>query len=274
MNKETPPDVSTELAEYTKAVGARKWIIMVFMVTAGVTALLVSLWQTPVFQSSITIALSQRASQLFNTPTTINQFLVHRSFLENIITEADLPHSVAVLRRRVHAENISGSAQVLINVTDPQPQRAKKIADLIAVKFVSKIERTVGDVKINKTRRKRSRDISSAMKKFTKEIGEVKAELVKFNQQKSDGPETALYTLGLNQRLDDLEGNRIALQDQAFELNIILEKEMSTQIVSPASKPVSPIFPQTKRNVAVAGIAALIAGVGLAIAIKPIDKEV
>lgn len=281
-------------AQYVAAIGQRKWLIILLALTAAAAAYLVGIQQT-VYQASTTAVLSPQAVGLFNTPAALNQIVDSDQLTKEIITAGRLKYSRAELNTALKIENVSGSSMIVITATDGQAIRAQRIANLASAKFVSMVREMVLDTgkeralaTVNKQlgwisanlgdNKSMSKDGRASGKNVEAKIAALEEELARAKEQ-SSGTSSSAW---MYERLSSLEEQRINLRSQQIGLmaqRADLVKELrltrSTRVLIPAEKPTVRVFPSLTRNTALALIAALLAGSGLALAFPAaVNKDI
>lgn len=213
---------------------------------------------TAVYQTSTTVILGPSADQIFSTDTALTQVSSSDGFLAAVISAGKLSYSPAELRDRVRVEKVTETSMAIITVTDRDSAAAKKICDLVAANFVKKAKSL--EMASRRSLSKQSEEISKQIENVDDLIAEI-SELT--------GPEAEqAVRVDLVQPRQTLLNQKLGLMAQKQQLLIELDKTALTQILAPAVKPDAP---QTNipRNVALAGLASLIAGIGLSLAAGP-----
>jgi len=129
----------------------KRWkLIILLPLVAALVSLLISLYViTPQYRASTTLIITRPADTeqvLFRDIQVSRQLaatyreIVHsRRVMMVAIANRSLPYSVEDLRDRVDVENVRDTELITIDVTDPDPQLARDIANEVARAFMSQI---------------------------------------------------------------------------------------------------------------------------------------
>ncbi len=285
------------MADYAAPIKQRKWLIALLVIAAMITSAAMSLPQIA-YEASSTIMLSPAALGYFNTPAALNAAIAGDELLAQVVKDGKLKQSISELKQMIHAENASGSSIVTITARGPDKTAVFKAANLTAEKFVALAKKVdPGAEKLAarlRTTRETIKWVDKILYKQTKdgakvplldtssldnEINEAKSELDRVESEYAPSSERAILIFALNQRLAALEERRQLvvtqklsllsqeqdLYSQEAELVAELEKATSNKLLTRAVKPTVPAAPNIAGNLVFAGLAALIAGCGLAV---------
>jgi non-specific protein-tyrosine kinase len=135
-----------ELRHVMKVILRRWWLLIVLTVFATAAAYLISTRQTSVYQATTTILIGQtiQSADLNRTDIQASEALaltyaditVRQPILQKVIDKLSLGVSWRNLRNRIHAEPITGTQLLEINVEADSPQLARTIANEVANQLI------------------------------------------------------------------------------------------------------------------------------------------
>ena len=126
------------------------WMIVCGTLLAGITAYLFSTNMTPIYEASTTVlvqpAQSSTSSELTTLLTgqslalTYSQMMKSAAVLNKVIEKLELVETVEKLSKKVSIEPENESQLIHVNVKDPSPKQAARLADTIAEVFSAYIK--------------------------------------------------------------------------------------------------------------------------------------
>jgi len=135
-----------ELRHVMKIALRRWWLLLVLTVIATAAAYLISTKQTSVYQATTTILIGQtiQSADLNRTDIQASEALaltyaditVRQPILQNVIDKLGLDVSWRNLRNRIHAEPITGTQLLEVNVEADSPKLARTIANEVANELI------------------------------------------------------------------------------------------------------------------------------------------
>src|SRR5690349_13271157 len=135
-----------ELKRYLGLLRHWAWLLGLFPLAGMAIALGVSLYMTPVYQSSVKLLLdssrSTSAAADYNSvlasqslAQTYSQMLVARPVLENVITTLGLPLTTEQLLKRVTVTVVRNTQLIALTVEDTNSDQAARVANEIVAEF-------------------------------------------------------------------------------------------------------------------------------------------
>jgi capsular exopolysaccharide synthesis family protein len=272
-----------ELRHYLAVVQRRKLTILLAVVAMVGSTLAVSLLQTPVYQAT---------SQVVFKPSSSEQIFAPQSYVApaRVATEIEVMKSrsvrdaVSAALGAVPTVQISAVAEtnvVAITAESTEPAEAARIANVYAETFTE-------------TRRAQQvDDLLDAGRQVQAKIDELDRELAELERPLAELDAQIVATVPLVDRQRLQEQRRILQQDIAIqrqtlqsqradfadqrdrlELSTNLTQTGGAQVVSVAEEPTTPVRPKPLRNAALALVAGLVLGVGLALLRDHLDDTV
>jgi len=129
----------------------KRWKLIVLLpVLAALASLLVSIFLlTPQYTASTTLMVTRPTdtSQILYQDIQVSRQLVNtyreiihsRRVLEVAIANRSLPYNVTDLREKVDVQSVRDTELITVDVTDPEPQLARDIANVLASAFMTEI---------------------------------------------------------------------------------------------------------------------------------------
>jgi polysaccharide biosynthesis transport protein len=241
----------TTLRDYVQVVRRRKWIILLTMILVPVAAVVLSLRQTPMYQSSAEVLLNRQNSALLSGAADPNTYYQPERVLQ---TQAELARVPAVAERVIETSGANESVQdflasssvssepnsdiLTFKVVDEDPGMAQKLATSYAHGF------TQYRAELDTTA------IASALSSVTQRIASLEA---------AGDRSSALYT-NLIEKEQQL---RTAQALQTSTLSVVREADGATQTQ-----------PKPVRNGILALLVGLVLGIGLAFLWDALDVRV
>lgn len=294
------------LADYWRPINQSKSLILLLMVVAAATSFFIGK-DRAVFQATATITLDPAATTVLSDPTAINQVIGGDDFLRRVIAETKVSDSIPALRKKLHAENPTSTSLITIGAADQSAPRAAMIANAAGKEFAAEarklsagpqnlqdqlelVNAQIGIIDALLKQRTSGTEKAAGMPNQLREIDDeiASARQALSNLSRADMSESnkAVFALATNQRLSSLETRRESLVQEELDLlshkqSLLaarqtlaadLDKTKLTKLFMRATVPSVPVSPDMNRNVILSALAALIAGIGLAIARKPTAK--
>ena len=262
-----------ELRDYINVIRARKWVIIQAVLIVTLTALVVSLVQTPVYESEaqILIAETGTSSDIFGDLgisisssaerglSTQVQLMQVRPLLENTIAELDLGMTPEDLAEKVEVSAVGQTNIVTIVAKDDDPEVAAAVANTLADEFVAWSQ------DYNRE------SINAAAAEVEERLEAAKAEILSLGQEISDQGKSD----ELSAELAIATGNYTTLASKLEELRIQSQLETGAgRIVSPAVTSTSPVEPSPVRNTALGLVVGLVFGLGMAFLYEYLDNTI
>ncbi len=270
-----------ELRQYFNVFRKWLWLIALGALLAGGTAFVVSVLSTPVYQSSVTLLISQGADPnnvygaliTSNTiaPTYVEQ-IKSPVVLNQVIRDLNLPFNAGELKGATTVQQIRNTQLIQIAVEDAIPERAQAVANGLANAF---IQITIS------TQQAR---FQVALKEIDQQVADVK--------KKIDDTQKALAPLGnlsdpknlsapefvrteqmrLQMELSTYQAQYTVLLKSAQDFRLAASRYVdSVAVSSPAELPEVPVRPRILLNTLLGFVVGLMLGVGAAFLIEYLD---
>lgn len=267
------PNDSLDLREVLQVIRVRKWVIIQATVVLTLVAIVLSIVQSPTYESEARVLISEKGSSAAVFGTLLAEFssqpergletqvqlMQVRPLLENTIRRLGLGVTPDELATRVTIGAVGQTNIVSIKVTDGDPQKAADIANALAEEFVTW------------SRDYKRESLQAAVDEVENRLAESKNEVLDLgkrisNEGKSDdlAAELAIAT-----------GTYTTLAAKLEELKINAQLEVgSGRVVSPAVVNDDPVSPRILRNTALGLMVGLVFGLGLALLYEYLDNTI
>jgi len=266
-----------DLREYINVLLKRKGIIILIFLIVVITAALVSYFVlSPVYQSSVVFSIAL----MDNRPTTtiiaqvennVPVIKIHEALevinsnliLDEVIKRSDLNISSDQLRTRIEVENLKNTNFIKVSVEVDSPEKAKELAENIVKVFIEK-NRNKYTEKI-KLIKERIKILEREIAEFEKSIQEIENVMKKIAASE-DLTETERY-FQTSILLNSSSNERNLYNNLIYQINTLQERLNNCQdfeIIYYAQLPDTPIKPNIKLNILIAGILGLFVGIFVA----------
>jgi capsular exopolysaccharide synthesis family protein len=265
-----PPDQhATDLRDYVRVLLARKYEIALVTGVVFVATLVLTFRQTPMYEGSTKVlvkpvqnpATSMAIAQQPNLDTE-RELVLSEVVARKVQREADLSLSVSTLLRRARVQVLTDTEVMEIRYADPDPGAAARLANAFAAAYVEfRSEQALDQFQTAAASVQRRIDgIQESLSSLNRKIEETKAPSSRATQQAQR--DALVASLGvLQERLLDVQSNASVAQGGA-------------EIVQRAVEPRSPVSPNKRRDAALALLAGISLGVGLAFLRERLDDRV
>ncbi len=128
-----------QLRDYIAALRKYWWIIVLTTAVAAAAAYALTLTQTPMYQSQVTLLATKNASDI-DLPTELNSYpdqLTSRDFLQQVINNAQMEISPDALRGAMNVQAQPTKGIVYVTVDDKDGANAQFLANAIGDAFVA-----------------------------------------------------------------------------------------------------------------------------------------
>lgn len=141
------PHTSSPLKQFIQIVLRRVWIVVLAAVLLTGATVAFSFMQTPMYEASTLILVGQRGTDeipedvfdLQQLTQTMTEAVHSRPVAEEVIRRLDLRETPEDLLQNMSAEQINATQFIQVNYTDPDPQRAVRVANTIGEVFPEQI---------------------------------------------------------------------------------------------------------------------------------------
>lgn len=149
---------SSELLKFLEIAKKRKIVIILGVLVCFLSALVVTAYTTPTYESTAQLLVSQgqaaprdqssgesyQAVLLSERLTkTFSQMIAGRSLAEKVMEKLKSPLSPEGLMKKVRAEPVKDTQIIQITVTDTDPVRAKDLANAYAEEFIKMVNKSI-----------------------------------------------------------------------------------------------------------------------------------
>lgn len=262
-NKEPYPNEYEEvdLRELIMTLWNGKWIIIGLFIIAVVGAGLISqFYLTPTYETEAVIQLSN-IDNLYSNPEAVTQIIKSSSLVAPIMSKYNQKFSDAQLNNYIENNiNVSkiGERQLRINVKHKSPELTLKITEDIIDKFVSRSEKNFESY-ISK-QEKIIENLNKEIENINDQITTIKGEINNLQNTNIKAAEKGILINEQVNLLNSLYTQKNNYQDQIQELENEIYSLYSLEVLNKPYLPENPVSPNTKLNVAIAGVLALVLG--------------
>jgi succinoglycan biosynthesis transport protein ExoP len=261
------PETASQLGlrDYLRVVRQRNWSIVLVASLAVAAALSVSLLQTPLYESTAQLLVTQDRSSVFD-PVTGQRSFPERAVQGEILVLESEPVRSEVRRRLGSAPEVSATAipnadGIEVAARSHDPDWAAKVADAYARSYI---------------RFRRDQAVESLLgpgEEIREKLAELQTEVDALDAQIEVAKrEEAPAAGGLVARRDSLVQQQALFKQKLDELQVDASvKGRDTLLLAPASVPTSPVSPRPLRDAVLALVVGLVLGVGVAFLREQLD---
>jgi capsular polysaccharide biosynthesis protein len=269
------PEIQEEeidLREYINVLMKRKGIIILIFLIAVITAAIVSYFVlTPIYQSSVSFQVNIRLIKQSYYPTSstnpyisdILVLLTSDSILRKAAERASFSYNFTKMKEKVEATNIKDTSIITLTVEDENPKFAQDLANSIVEVFIDK-NQSIYDEK-RKMAEENLKIYEEQLDEVEKNIIEIEKTRVKIAHSKgiSDAEKHFQTSLLLNSLVTE-RNNYNFLISKVSSIKEDLMNYQGFKIIDPAIEPITPIKPNKKLNILIAGVLGLFVGIFIA----------
>lgn len=276
-----------ELRDYIEVIRKQKWIIILAAAVATISALVVSLKMTPIYQASTTLMVSSPPEPTLNLlevfkntqglPSqyqtsylkSYQELIKSRGLAEKVIEALDLDITADVLGGKNLSVNLlTGTNIIQIKVENPDPHLAANIANKTTeVLIAENREMYSGGVK------KASTYVEEQLKLLETDMIEKREELEELKNLNSSL--TSEKITQLENKIKASEDIYKMLLSEYEQAQVVGALELNNiWVVDSAKPPKFPIKPRKKRNTILGLVIGLMFGVGLAFFLEYLDNTI
>jgi non-specific protein-tyrosine kinase len=280
-----------ELLVYLRIVGRWLWLIAAIVLVGTVAAVVFSLRQQPLFNTSTTLLLnpaspselvlpgSASAANPDQQPTverlarSYSEYLRTRAFGTVVVERLGLSAAPDDIAAAASAALVPGTNFFRISVTWDSRADAQRIANGIAQVFIEENRRIQLN---NRPSSETTLDLTSSLGYYERRVKALRAERDEIeNSPRLSDKERRDRLADLDPRLTSLEDTYVKLLSNTAIAQANEERLLNTAVVvDPAPLPGFPSHPNKKQNVLLAAIASAALGVGLSILLEYLDATV
>ncbi|MDW3178129.1 MAG: polysaccharide biosynthesis tyrosine autokinase [Acidimicrobiia bacterium] len=263
----SPSDNELLLSDYLDVISRRKWMLLAVLTLSLGAAIAFSALQTPMYRAEARVRV-----EVSNSSS--NNILVDGNNLSSNVRNRNLQNEVEFAksdRVALRASEIIGdlpsatigastdSDTLIFGATSASPDEAALIANTFADAYVSERsvasgERFIAAVEV----------INSRLIAITTSRLELQSELA-----------ASTDSSGLQIQIDSLSNEEVRLRAQLNEIDVISRlDDGAVTVLNAASSPASPFSPSWARNLALATIAGIVLGMGVALLLETLDDTI
>jgi capsular polysaccharide biosynthesis protein len=241
-------------------------------IVAVVGSAIISFQMPKIYEISSTLQLGN-VNGLLISKEEAKEIILNQNVLLSIIKELDLNGEPAGLKQSIKIEDMKETSLLRIKMTSSDIEKSFKINDAIIKPLI---------VQGQKLYQKRVSMLNERLGELEAEIKGVEGDIVRTQAMISGLPassnvsqsDVSLRIILLQNTLPSYETNLTALRNQRSDLRLSLESAKEFKVFESPIAPKNSIGPKSERNVVLAGILSLIAGVFLAFTMEFWQKNV
>ena len=268
-----------DLREYINVLIKRKGIIILIFLIAIITTALVSYFAlSPVYQSSIIFNMAQiyepPSSLAFSVVQIVGQPIINITealeiiksniVLDEVINRMGLKGTAEQLRSQIIIEGLKDTNFIKITAEEDSPEKAKSLVENIVKVFINQNQDEYQEkVKIIEDRLKILEEQIAEFKKNIQEIEKTKKKIAA-SKELSEAERQFQTSLLLSSSVSERNLYN-SLTNQFNSLQASLENCKDFKIINHPQLPTSPIKPNKKLNIVIAGVLGLFIGIFVAL---------
>jgi len=251
-----------DLREYIMLLWNAKWFIIGLFIIAVVSAGLISqFYLTPTYETEAIIQLSN-IDNLYSNPEAVTQIIKSGNLVSPVMSRYNEDFSDAQLNRYIE-NNISvsqiGEKQIRIKVKNNDPELTLNITDDIIDRFVTRAEENFQNY-ISR-QEKNIENLNEELENINSQISNIKGEINNLQNNDIKAAEKGILINEQVNLLNSLYNQKNNYQDRIQKLENEIFNLYSLEILNEPYLPDNPVSPNTKLNIAIAGVLALMVGV-------------
>ena len=252
-----------DLRDYINVLLKRKRVVILIFLIAIIATAMVSYFTispSPIYESSITFGVAQIDGRPVINITESLEIMKSSVLLNEVINRMDLEINAEQLKSQIEVKNLKGTNFIEISVVDNSLEQAKNLAESIIEVFIKQNQGKCREkVKIVEDRLK---ILEEQITEFEKNIEEIKKTLkeIATSKELSEGERQFQTSLLLSSSVTTRELYN-TLTDRANILRVSLKSYEDFKIIDNAQMIVSPIKPNKKLNILIAGVLGLFVGI-------------
>lgn len=253
-----------DLREYINVLLKRKGIIILIFLIAVITAALVSYFAlSPVYQSSVVFSVAKIDGRAVINITESLEIIKSNIVLDEVINRMGLEKTYKQLSSQITIESLKGTNFIKISVVADSPESAKNLVGTITEVFIEQNQAEYQEqVKLMEDRLKILEEQIAEFEKNIQEIEKTKKKIAA-TEELSEGERQFQTSLLLSSSVTERELYN-NLTNQVNGLRASLNKCQDFKIINYAQLPASPIKPNKKLNILIAGVLGLFVGIFVA----------
>lgn len=253
-----------DLREYIILLWRKKWKIAAFFMTSVLVVVIYSfILVEPVYQSNMVIKLSNIGG-LYSEPSTASQIIKSNNFFKPIMDELDLNYTNNELNNYISNNiNITNNKDTnIINIVakNTDPVIAKKLLDKIYAKFNQEENEYYN--KIINSKKEYLLSLNNQLENIEKNINSVDKRITEMSSLTTENPVTiSLASSSLTSKLDSYLNQKNNTMEKIANLKQEILTYYPAMVLDVPVILDSPISPNKKLNVAIAGVLGIMLGI-------------
>jgi len=258
------PEIQEEeidLREYINVLLKRKGIIILIFLIAVITAAMVSYFVlTPVYQSSATFAVALVDDRPVLNISESLEIMSSNLILDEVIKEMNLNISASALKSRIKAENLKGTNFIKVTAEANSPEEAKELVENTIEVFIEQSQSEYKEkIKLIEDRLKILELQVVEFEKSSEEIKKIKKKVIT-SEELSEAERQFQTSLLLSSSVTERSLYN-SLTGQINSLKASLNNCQDFKIINYAQLNITPIKPNKKLNILIAGVLGLFVGI-------------
>jgi len=251
-----------DLREYIMLLWNEKWFIIGLLIIAVVGVGLISqFYLTPTYETEAVIQLSN-IDNLYSNPEAVTQIIKSGSLVSPIMAEYNKNFSDAQLNSYIENNiNVSkiGERQIRIKVKNNEAEITLNITEDLIDRFVDRSEKNFQSYITRKENN--IENLKDEIENINKQINTIKNEINNLQNNNIKAAEKGILINEQVNLLNSLYNQKNNYQDRVQKLEDEIFSLYSLEVLNEPYLPENPVSPNTKLNVAIAGVLALMLGV-------------
>lgn len=262
-------DDEIELRDLIRPLWRRRWLITGIFVLAVFVAGIWSYMMAPVYQVHALISLGKFNSSIYTSTGPAREVIVSDDFIREVAEELNLGipnEQFRAFKDSIKVEAVSDANMLKISIETTDRAEGKAVLEQIFRAFYDKsypeFERE------EKLLRKQLATLQAALEDVEGRIATTAASLERIESGRLDTIERDFRRSQLLESAQGFEEQRLALLDRALDLQKELNGLQTAKVIRSPREPITPVKPNKKMNVALAGVLGLMVGVFLAFGLE------
>ena len=253
-----------DLREYINVLLRRKGIILLIFLIAAITAAIISYFAlSPIYQSSTVFSVAQVDRQPVINITEALEIIKSNVVLDEVINQMSLEETTEQLKPQITTESLGGTNFIKVSVEHDTPEKAKSLVENIIEVFIKQNQAEYQEqVKLIEDRLKVLKYQAEELEANISEIEKAK-KTITASKELSEAEKQFQVSLLLSSSstTQNLYSN---LTEQIYTLQENLSNCEDFKIINYAQLSTTPIKPNKKLNILIAGVLGLFVGIFVA----------
>ncbi len=289
---ETPADYNPrryddeiELRDLIRPLWRRRWLILAVFVLSVLVAGVVSFMMAPVYQVHTVIALGSFAIEvgsstdskqpgpnrytLYSSPVAAREVILSEDFMALVVeklSEESTSNNFDALRNKIRVDIVPDTNMLKLTVDTTDPAMGKAFLEQVAEQF--RVQSQAIFDRQEQILLSQIGNVDNALDRVESSIQIASDLLESMEGDASISGDPEFRRLQLLTSIQDFEDQRLVLLDRSLELQKDLDSLEMPKVIRAPHEPASPIKPNKKLNMALAGVLGLMVGVFLAFGLE------